>query len=299
MARSSDLLDNKLSGPEAEKRKIRTVKLAPDVITDCVSGGQMPDEDDATTAVRKYSSPASEKALDVLELLSQTDVGLSQQEVAKTLGRSVTEVFRVLVTLEERGYILRVEGRYRLSDRFFELAYRHPPIERLLLEALPIMRSLAEQTGQSCHLAVRNNMHALIVGQTSSPLAIGISARLGALIPVLETTSGLVLLAFEEETPRNRWLARLSKADKDFAAKRGIPEELATVRKAGYVREPSTTISGVVNIGAPVFDFTGQIQASLTMLFLTQKSMYVDIDTAQEMHKAAAAAISKALGAKS
>lgn len=254
--------------------------------------------DDVQSTAKKYTSPASDKALDVLELLSKTETGLSQQELAKALGRNVTEVFRVLVTLEERGYLLRQDGKYILSDKFFELAYRHPPVERMLLEALPIMRSLADQTGQSCHLAVRNNMNALIIGQVSSPLPIGIGARLGALIPVLETTSGLVLLSFEEDSSRDRWLGQLSPNNKTFAVQRGIPERFDKVREAGFVREASTTIDGVTNIGAPVFDFTGQVQASLTMLFLTQKAMYVQIDTAQEMLLNAAQAISAALGWK-
>ncbi|MCO4319159.1 IclR family transcriptional regulator [Phyllobacterium sp. 21LDTY02-6] len=254
--------------------------------------------DSVGSTTRKYTSPASDKALDVLELLSKTEAGLTQQELAKALGRNVTEVFRVLVTLEERGYLLREDGKYILSDKFFELAYRHPPVERLLLEALPIMRSLADQTGQSCHLAVRNNMNALIIGQVSSPLPIGIGARLGALIPVLETTSGLVLLAFEDDSSRERWLGQLSPSNMSFAAQRGIPGRLDEVRKAGFVREASTTIDGVTNIGAPVFDLTGQVQASLTMLFLTQKAMYVPIDTAQEMLLAAARNISNALGMK-
>ncbi len=251
----------------------------------------------SSTSSRTYTAPASEKALDVLELLSATDGGLTQQELAKTLGRTVTEVFRVLATLENRGYILRRDGKYQLSDRFFELAYRHPPVERLLTEALPIMRTLSDQTGQSCHLAVRNDLSALIIGEMSSPLAIGINVRLGAHIPVLETTSGLVLLAFEEEAPRNRWLEGLSEEDRRFAHQRGIPDRFDAIRSAGFVREPSTTISGVMNIGAPIFDFTGQVKASLTMLFLTQKSMYVDMDTAQDKLISAAAAISRALGA--
>ena len=57
---------------------------------------------------KPYSAPALEKGLDVLELLSREDEGLTVSVIAKRLSRSVSELFRMLVVLEQRGYI-RVE----------------------------------------------------------------------------------------------------------------------------------------------------------------------------------------------
>ena len=53
----------------------------------------------------KYTAPALEKGLDILEHLSRSDAGLTQAEIARVLGRSVSEIFRMLVVLQERGYI--------------------------------------------------------------------------------------------------------------------------------------------------------------------------------------------------
>ena len=53
---------------------------------------------------QKYTAPALEKGLDILELLSSTDAGLSLSEIARDLGRSVSEIFRMLVVLQQRGY---------------------------------------------------------------------------------------------------------------------------------------------------------------------------------------------------
>jgi len=247
-------------------------------------------------ATRTYSAPASEKALDVLELLSTTNEGLTQLELAKTLGRTVTEVFRVLGTLERRGYILRHDGKYRLSHRLFELAFRHPPVEHLLTEALPVMRALSQDIGQSCHLAVRNGRNALIVGQVNSPMPIGIGVKLGSVFPLLETASGAILLAFDDEMQDAAWLDALSEADKALAAERGFPGRMAIVRRNGIVREPSATIAGVTNISAPVFDFAGEILAALTVLFLTQKEMAVDVSIAEARLREAAEAITRAIG---
>ena len=56
-----------------------------------------------------YSVPALDKALDILELLAGRSDGLSQAAIAEAVGRSVSQVFRVLQTLEARGYLMREE----------------------------------------------------------------------------------------------------------------------------------------------------------------------------------------------
>ena len=85
------------------------------------------DEDD------KYRAPALSKGLDILELLAAYPMGLSQIEIAKELGRTTSEIFRMLAVLRKRGYVEIAEDgdRYELTPRLFEIAHRHPPTRRL------------------------------------------------------------------------------------------------------------------------------------------------------------------------
>ncbi len=82
---------------------------------------------DAKTKLQKYSAPALEKGLDILELLSHcSDGGLSQSEVAEGVGRSKNEIFRMMVVLEERGYIKRSEDdTFLLTSKLGELSGAH------------------------------------------------------------------------------------------------------------------------------------------------------------------------------
>src|SRR5438105_10065554 len=109
-----------------------------------------------TEGARRYPTPALEKGLDVLELLASESDGLTKTAVARRLGRTVSEVFRMLLCLEERGYISRSRNneRFRLTLRLFKLAQEHPQTRRLTNEALPIMQQVAHELNQSCHLAV-------------------------------------------------------------------------------------------------------------------------------------------------
>src|SRR5215471_4123013 len=107
----------------------------------------------------RYSAPALEKGLDILELLARGSETLTRSEIARRLGRSVGELFRMLVCLEERGYISEVgpEERYQLTLKLFELAHQHQPLQHLLTIARPLMQQVADCTGQSCHLAMPSN----------------------------------------------------------------------------------------------------------------------------------------------
>src|ERR671937_231404 len=84
----------------------------------------------------RYAVPALDKGLDVLELLTREAAGLSLNEIARALGRTSSELFRMVVALARRGYIEQRDGdRYILTLKLFELAHRHKPIKSLTAAA--------------------------------------------------------------------------------------------------------------------------------------------------------------------
>ena len=85
-----------------------------------------------------YAVPALEKGLDLLEALAAQPEPRSQTDLARALGRSPSEIFRMLACLERRGYIVKEEasGRYRLTLRLYELAHTHTPVDQLLHAAV-------------------------------------------------------------------------------------------------------------------------------------------------------------------
>ncbi len=69
-----------------------------------------------TPAPNRYSAPALEKGLDILEALAQTDGGYTLNELAQALGRNVNEIFRMVMTLQHRGYIAQGEPDDRYAS---------------------------------------------------------------------------------------------------------------------------------------------------------------------------------------
>ena len=153
------------------------------------------------SSVPEYSAPALEKGLDILELLADQAGGVSQTEIAEATGRSLGQIFRVLATLERRGYISRdrQSGLYVLSMTLFDLAHRHPPLRGLVAIATPAMRTLADTVRQSCNLSVLDAGRVRVIAQVESPADFGYRVRVGAVFPTESTATGAVLTADTDE----------------------------------------------------------------------------------------------------
>ena len=243
----------------------------------------------------RYAAPALEKGLDVLELLSADPVGLTQTQIADSMGRSASEIFRMLACLEQRGYISRSKPAdiYQLTPKLFELSHRHPPTRRLLDAALPVMRAVAKSIHQSCHLAIRHHTDVTVVAQIDSPDYKGFSVRLGAQLPLLETTSGLVLLAFSDDEVVGELLAELlpSPSGRSEATAR-----MNSIRRLGYEQTDSRTIEGIVDIGVPVLDHRGRAIAAFTVPCVTVRGRKQNWESIRRELLAAARQISAAVG---
>ncbi|WP_027164383.1 IclR family transcriptional regulator [Mesorhizobium sp. WSM3224] len=253
--------------------------------------------DEGESGRNGYRVPAVEKALDVLEFMASSAETLTQTEIATGLGRSIHEIYRILLLLEKRGYIFRTQSdRFRLSLKLFELAHMHPPVNRLVECALPVMRELTANADQSCHLVVREGQNALVVLQIDSPLPMRYSVALGSHFPILETSSGAVLLAHSNRAERDRIVERIVAAGEGQGTREEIEARLNEVARLGYEMRASLAVEACTNISMPVRDHTGAVIAALTVPLLPQKAARFDRETVFERARAAAEKISAALG---
>ena len=229
---------------------------------------------------RRYSVPAAEKALDIVEFMAGQPDALTLTEIAAALGRSVHELYRVIQTLEARGYLYRRPGsdRYRFSLKLFELAHQMPSVRQLSDSALPVMQALAPAAQQSCHLAVLSGHEALIVLQVDSPLPMRYSVMLGAKFDFAETSSGVVIYALSGDTVREQldaWLALDGRAPDEI---RSVAARAAAIVDKGYEVQPSLAVSGVTNISVPILDYLGHVVAALTVPYMPLRAARVPLD---------------------
>lgn len=217
----------------------------------------------------RYSAPALEKGLDIIELLAEHPEGLSLVELARALGRTTAEIFRMVVTLQTRGYLVVTDERYALSLLLFQLAHRHQPVRSLVSTALPLMTKLADELKQSFHLSVYHAGRVLVVAGAESPERWGFSIKVGTLAGMTDTASGLVLLAFQQDLERGQMLKfHVPVEGEQVVDGEALKRNLAQIRKSGFARMPSRQVKGVRNLAYPVIGRTGHAIAALATPYI-------------------------------
>ncbi|CAM3808583.1 IclR family transcriptional regulator [Polaromonas hydrogenivorans] len=217
------------------------------------------------TERRSYSAPALEKGLDILEMLCRSDRPLSQKEIAQSLGRSVGEIYRMLTCLVDRNYVFQVDdSSYTITTKLFKLSHVNPPTHRLLFEALPVMQRLAKDLDQSCHLTVYSQGKQVVLAKVDTPSGMGFSVRTGSELDVIISSSGRVLLAFQDDETRKWWIEESMQRRPDQADPQ-IGAILDTIRKTGYESIPSVQVRGLYAVSFPILDRQGRALAALTV----------------------------------
>lgn len=258
------------------------------------------DDDNESPVRTAYAVPALEKALDIIELLAVRTGGLSGSQIAAALGRSVSEIFRILHCLDRRRVIERRQpgDRYVLTVRLLEMGLAHPPVDRLLTTAIPVMQEMAVEMYQTCHLAVHNGGHILIVAQVPSPASIGFYSRRGARFPLTASISGRVLLAFRSNVERRLWLREAAEDAPSHPPPDDLEAKLETIRRQGYELSRSPVSPGVVDASAPIIDDSGDAVAALTVPYFATAETRIELDELPGLLCRTAQRISEELGGR-
>ena len=246
-----------------------------------------------------YATPALEKGLDVLELLTHQPAGLTKSQIARELNRTVSEIFRMLVCLERRGYIAQLsDERYSLTLKLFKLVQEHPPTERLIVDAIPVMHRLAHETMQSCHMGVLEGGQVVILAQVNPPGNIGFYVKLGSTSDIMEAASGYVILAYQKPEQLERTLAEWSR-ETGKKTPRDLELHLSRIRKAGFEKRASYLVKGIVNISFPIYDDRGSAVGALTVPYIQSSVSSIRINDVMSALQRAAAEITAAIGGQS
>lgn len=246
---------------------------------------------------RKYRAPALEKGLDVLELLSAQGQPMTPSQMSATLGRSVSELFRMIQVLEFRGYIEQSPDGYRLTNRLFTLGMTQAPIKSLVDVAMPAMRGLASSTMQSCHLVVPTGDQIVVIARIESPGDLGYSVRIGYRRSILHATSGLMFYARSNPRARKHLHDTLVShfGEAEVAA---FVERAMAMTQGRHVERASDFVVGVTDLVAPIMGSDGVI-ATLITPFIEQAGMVCNKERAATLLVQTADDISEQMGAVS
>jgi len=188
------------------------------------------------------------------------------------------------------------DSTYALTLRLFELAQRHPPVERLLDVAMPYMERVARTTGQSNHLSVYHDARLVVLARAEPPEPMSALVRQGAHFAFHDDrVSARVITAFQSGERQDLYLKDLMGARASAARRASLLKRIQAIHARGYDEGPSDTLSGVIDICFPLFDHFGVV-AALNIVYLKQRDARVTVPAARRALREVALAISKSLG---
>jgi IclR family pca regulon transcriptional regulator len=193
---------------------------------------------------------------------------MSLTEVATATGLARPTARRILLTLEELGYVRSGEGGFALTPRVLDLGVAYVRATGLWDVARPHMERLVERTHESCSIAQLDGSDIVYVARVSVPKIVGLSVQIGTRFPALPTSLGKVLLAALPADQLEEVLAQPSRSGLQARWQPGREErdaELREVRARGWALTDEQLALGIRSVAAPLRDGAGRVVASINV----------------------------------
>jgi DNA-binding IclR family transcriptional regulator len=211
---------------------------------------------------------AIQRAVAVLKAFGPDPARLTAQQLSQRTGLNRSTVYRLLSALEHEGLVAAGEdGRYRLGPDMAilgTLALRQLDLRAL---AQPVMRSLAERTGETIDLEIRHGARVMIVEEVAGDHLLNASSNIGTLYPAHCTATGKLLLAALPDDA----LAPILAGELCACGPRSItkPEALRAELQASLARGYATAYEELEAhlhaVAAPIYDHQRHMAAALSI----------------------------------
>jgi DNA-binding IclR family transcriptional regulator len=205
----------------------------------------------------------------LLEVAGAGPRGLTLSECAGILGYSKATAHRMLRTLTRHEFLRQDEERATFTLGITNLRLGVEFLENIDLrrEALPLLRELAESTGETAHLGRISGTDVVYIEKVESSHAVRMYSRVGDTMPAYSTGIGKAVLAFlgEEECARHLPATLARRATGTITDVEALRRELERTRARGFSIDNVENEEGIRCVGAPVFDHTGVVQAGISV----------------------------------
>jgi DNA-binding IclR family transcriptional regulator len=222
-----------------------------------------------TKPTNRYSVPALEKTLHILETLALSNQALGITEITAQIKLPKTSIFMILTTLEEHGYLEKtIDGKYKLTLKLYDLGQSVINKLDLRTQAKPIMEQLSKTLEYTVHLAVMIDGKAVYIEKVVGPGFVQFSTCIGQSWHIHNSGVGKAMAAYLSDKELDQ-----------IVEKHGLPSTtsntltsivdyktlLESVRNQGYAIEDEEGEQGIRCIAAPIFDKDGNAIAAISI----------------------------------
>lgn len=208
------------------------------------------------------------RGLDVLRCFDERRRLMSLSEIAAATDLARPTARRLLLTLEELGYVRVVGNSFSLTPRVMQLGMSYISSLGLWDIARPHLEDLVAHTGESSSMAQLDGSDIVYVARVSVPKIIALRVDVGTRFPALQTSQGKVLLAALSPEELTAVLAEPSRSGlPPFQAppRDEIDEQLRAIRARGWALADEELAPGIRSIAVPVRDGEGVVRAAMNV----------------------------------
>lgn len=218
----------------------------------------------------EYIIQAVSHALDLLEQFHDDVDELGVTELSKRLKLHKNNVFRLLATLESRGYIEQNKAteNYRLGLKALELGQTFIKQMGLLRQAKPILEQVVEESNETAYVAIYKENHIVYLDVVETNLTVRVVSRVGSRLPAYCTASGKVHMAFMSDEELEELISKMDLVQHTpttITDREAMRAELEKVHEQGYAFDDEEMDLGVRCIAAPIRDYTRRIVGAISI----------------------------------
>ncbi|MFE2317238.1 IclR family transcriptional regulator C-terminal domain-containing protein [Streptomyces sp. NPDC059441] len=208
------------------------------------------------------------RGLDVIVAFAPQRPVMSLSEVAAATGLARPTARRILLTLEELGYVRTSDKGFTLTPRVLDLGTAYVRSLGLWDVARPHMEQLVARTRESCSIAQLDGSDIVYVARVAVPKIVTLAVQIGTRFPALQTSLGKVLLAALEPERLEKALAEPTRSGLTPLWQPGLEERdavLREVRARGWALADEDLALGIRSVAVPLRDGEGRVIAAINV----------------------------------
>lgn len=241
-----------------------------------------------------------DRALDIIEVLSQENEGLGVTEIAGRIGLPKSTAHRIITTMAGRGYLNKTDrGTYKIGLKLIEAVSCYINSLELQTEARPYVAQTTSELGLTSHLGVLDGDQVIYIEKTDVFSNVRMYSQIGVRVHAYSCSLGKCLLS-NYSAPQVRKImvncSFIKFTKKTLGSVDELIADLDKVRSRGWAIDDEEAEIGHRCIGAPIYDYRGDIIAAISASGPTSILTVDRIEPVAQYVRKQALEISKSMG---
>lgn len=194
-------------------------------------------------------------------------------DVATLAGLNKTTAHRLLRALQSEGLIDRNQetGGYCLGPALMALGVQALSSNTLRLRARPLLKRLADESGETATLEIPIDDSMLILDEVTGDHVVGATPNVGTRWPIHATSTGKAFMAFEENGLERLGVELTALTNKTIVRRRELELQLGKIRRTGIAETVDELENGFTGVATIVRGSLGEVLGAMSICGPTQR----------------------------